>query len=154
MLQYSFYPYNNMYIKIGSKDHKLHYVQFTNTIDTTNEQNAFNQAVKHQLMQYFKGKQKEFSIQLHIQGTPFQQAVYKELLKIPYGKTISYKDLAMKINKPTAYRAVGNANNKNPIAIIIPCHRVIKNNGDQGGYASGTSMKEKLLTLEQIKNEP
>ncbi|MFH1729010.1 MAG: methylated-DNA--[protein]-cysteine S-methyltransferase [Pseudomonadota bacterium] len=104
--------------------------------------------VKKQLDLYFKGKLKKFDFLLTIQGTEFQKKVWKAMLKIPYGKQLSYKDIALKINHSKACRAVGTACNKNKIAIIIPCHRVIGSNGKLGGYATGLKNKKFLISLE------
>ncbi|HEX9910961.1 MAG TPA: methylated-DNA--[protein]-cysteine S-methyltransferase [Desulfatiglandales bacterium] len=101
-----------------------------------------------QLEEYFKGARKNFSLKLLLQGTPFQKLVWQRLKKIPYGKLASYGDVARAIGKPNAYRAVGNANNKNPIPIIIPCHRVIGSDGTLVGYGSGLWRKEWLLNHE------
>ena len=84
-------------------------------------------------------------------GTPFQKSVWKNLLKIPYGKTATYKDIAIACGNSKAVRAVGMANDKNPIAIIIPCHRVVGSNGKRYGYASGTQIKEALLKIENAQ---
>lgn len=102
-----------------------------------------------QINAYFSGKLKSFKVPLDPKGSPFQMKVWNELKKIPYGKTYSYKDIAKKLSKPKAYRAVGNANGKNPLCIIIPCHRVIAANGTLGGYSGGLSIKKNLLRLEQ-----
>jgi O-6-methylguanine DNA methyltransferase len=101
-----------------------------------------------QLKEYFSGKRKEFTIPLILIGTDFQKKVWQELLKIPYGQTISYKKEAINIGNPKAYRAVANANGKNKISIIIPCHRVIAHNGLLGGYSGGLDRKQYLLDLE------
>ena len=101
-----------------------------------------------QLEEYFKGARKNFSLKLLLQGTPFQKLVWQRLKKIPYGNLASYGDVARAIGKPNAYRAVGNANNKNPIAIVIPCHRVIGSDGTLVGYGSGLWRKEWLLNHE------
>lgn len=99
---------------------------------------------------YFKGQLSSFDFPLDLRlGTPFQQKVWKGLLKIPYGKTRSYKWLAKTIKSPDSARAVGNANGKNPLSIIIPCHRVIRENGDLGGYTGGVQIKRFLLGLEK-----
>ncbi len=104
-----------------------------------------------QLGEYFVGKRDAFDVPLDLSsGTPFQQTVWQALLKIPYGKTISYAQLANLIGQPTAYRAVANANGKNPISLIIPCHRVIASNGELGGYTGGVAIKQQLLALEQV----
>ena len=107
-----------------------------------------------QLDDYFAGKRRNFELPLSPQGgTPFQQTVWKQLQKIPYGQTISYAQLAQAIGNPKACRAVGSANGKNPIAIIIPCHRVIASDGGLGGYASGLDNKIQLLALEGLRNK-
>ncbi|MDR7664311.1 methylated-DNA--[protein]-cysteine S-methyltransferase [Methanosarcina sp. Z-7115] len=105
-----------------------------------------------QLEAYFSGKLKSFDLKLAPEGTDFQKSVWKALCKIPCGETRTYKDIAVSIGKPKAYRAVGLANNRNPIAIIVPCHRVIGANGKLTGYASGLDVKAFLLKLEG--NEP
>lgn len=105
--------------------------------------------VKRQLDQYFKGRLKSFDLELKTGGTPFQQQVWQALAKIPYGSTISYGDLAVQIGNPKAVRAVGLANGKNPIPIIIPCHRVIGKNGSLTGFGGGLDVKRFLLELEQ-----
>lgn len=109
-------------------------------------------ALRHvirQLRAYFAGELESFDLDLAPDGTPFQQKVWSELLKIPYGETISYGELARRIGNPNASRAVGLANGSNPIPIIIPCHRVIGSNGKLTGYGGGLPIKEKLLALEK-----
>jgi len=103
-----------------------------------------------QLDEYFAGKRRTFDLPLSPEGTPFQQAVWKRLQEIPYAETISYAQLAKAVGNPKACRAVGSANGKNPIAIIIPCHRVVASDGGIGGYASGVENKIVLLNLERI----
>lgn len=103
-----------------------------------------------ELSEYFNGKRKNFDIPIKLAGTEFQLKVWNELKQIPYGKTASYKDIASKIGREKACRAVGMANNKNPVAIIIPCHRVIGSNKKLTGYAGGLDIKEKLLKIEGI----
>lgn len=109
----------------------------------------FREAAR-QLKAYFSGKLNSFDLKLAPEGTDFQKSVWKALCEIPCGETRTYKDIAVSIGKPKAYRAVGLANNRNPIAIIIPCHRVIGKNGKLTGYASGLDVKEFLLKLENI----
>lgn len=106
-----------------------------------------NQAVV-ELKEYFSGLRSEFSLALSPKGTQFQLEVWEELMKIPFGQTISYKELAKVLNRPGAQRAVGSANGKNPLPIIIPCHRVIASNGELGGYSAGLKIKQELLALE------
>ncbi len=107
---------------------------------------------KEQLNKYFEGKLKIFTIPIKIEtGTKFQREVWKALQSIPYGETRSYKDIAIQIANPKAVRAVGGANNKNPIGIVIPCHRVIGSSGKLVGYAGGLDKKEMLLKIEGKK---
>lgn len=103
-----------------------------------------------QLDDYFQGKRKEFELKLYLKGTDFQKKVWKELLKIPFGKTISYGEVAKRIKNPKAVRAVGQAVGKNPISIVVPCHRVIGSDGSLTGYASGLHRKKWLLKHEGI----
>ena len=103
-----------------------------------------------QLMEYFAGKRRTFSLPLAPKGTPFQKEVWQALSSIPYGQTRSYADIAAQVGRPKAYRAVGMANNRNPIPIVIPCHRVVGSSGDMVGYAYGTKIKRYLLELEGI----
>lgn len=105
-------------------------------------------SIEFELKVYFNGKLKEFKTPVAFFGTDFQQSVWEELRKIPFGETCSYADLAKKIGKPTAFRAVANANGANKLSIIVPCHRVINTNGKLGGYAGGIMRKDKLITLE------
>jgi methylated-DNA-[protein]-cysteine S-methyltransferase len=102
-----------------------------------------------QLSEYFSGHRREFNIDLDMVGTPFQKKVWNQLLKIPYGTTFSYLEISKQIDNEKAFRAVGNANGKNPFSIIIPCHRVIASDGSLGGYAGGVDRKIKLLNLEK-----
>jgi methylated-DNA-[protein]-cysteine S-methyltransferase len=102
-----------------------------------------------ELGEYFAGQRQRFQIPLDPQGTPFQQQVWRELQKIPFGTTCSYGDIARHIKNPRAVRAVGGANGKNPLCIVIPCHRVIATDGSIGGYSGGLAMKRKLLALER-----
>ena len=102
-----------------------------------------------QLFQYFACERKQFELDFMLEGSAFQKKVWQQLRQIPYGKTISYEDLALKVGTRNHTRAVGTANSKNPIPIIIPCHRVINKNGRLGGYAGGLDIKQKLLQIEQ-----
>ena len=102
-----------------------------------------------QLRAYFQGKRNHFDLPLEFYGTDFQKKVWAELLKIPYGETRSYLDIATAVGNPKAVRAVGAANGKNPISIIAPCHRVIGKNGQLVGFAGGLDVKDQLLKLER-----
>ncbi|MBV7529617.1 methylated-DNA--[protein]-cysteine S-methyltransferase [Chitinophaga sp. sic0106] len=101
-----------------------------------------------QLDEYFAGNRRTFDLPLHFEGTPFQQQVWTALLQIPYGKTVSYAQLANQLGNPKAVRAVGAANGKNPISIVAPCHRVIGSSGSLTGFAGGVAVKERLLRME------
>jgi len=107
----------------------------------------FAEAVK-QLDEYFAGERREFDLPLRLDGTEFQLLVLQELQQIPYGETLSYRDIAERIGRPKAMRAVGAANGRNPIPIIVPCHRVIGAGGDLTGFGGGLDTKEALLRLE------
>lgn len=101
-----------------------------------------------QLRGYFRGERREFELPLDLRGTEFQQKVWRALRQIPYGKRRSYRDVAREIGAPSAARAVGAANGRNPVAIIVPCHRVIASDGSLGGYSGGLTVKQMLLDLE------
>lgn len=104
---------------------------------------------KQELDEFFEGKRRTFNLPLAPEGTAFQKKVWDALREIPYGQTRTYKDIAIAVDSPKGFRAVGMANNKNPIAIIVPCHRVIGTNGKLVGYAAGMEIKTWLLALEQ-----
>ena len=101
-----------------------------------------------ELEEYFAGARREFGFALDLRGTPFQLDCWRALLRIPYGETRTYADIARAIGKPQAFRAVGMANNRNPVAIVVPCHRVIASDGTLCGYGGGLEIKRKLLELE------
>ncbi len=109
----------------------------------------FFKDIVQQFHAYFLGKRQDFDIPIQADGTPFQQRVWQELRKIPYGELRTYKDIAIAVSNPKAARAVGMANNKNPVPLIVPCHRVIGTNGNLTGFAPGLALKEKLIQLEQ-----
>jgi methylated-DNA-[protein]-cysteine S-methyltransferase len=115
-----------------------------------NETNLLRNAAL-QLNEYLEGKRNSFDLPLNPKGTEFQKKVWAALCDIPYGETRSYKQIAESVGNPKACRAVGMANNKNPIMIFIPCHRVVGSDGSLTGYAGGLDMKEKLLSLEKRK---
>ncbi len=106
-----------------------------------------------QLREYFDGRRRNFELPVDVQGTQFQKRVWNELGRIPFGQTISYGELARRVKNIKASRAVGSANGKNPIGIIVPCHRVIAGDGTIGGYAGGIRLKQKLLSLEQTPSK-
>ncbi|MCX4766162.1 methylated-DNA--[protein]-cysteine S-methyltransferase [Streptomyces sp. NBC_01275] len=105
-------------------------------------------ATEEQLEAYFSGELKEFTLELRLHGTPFQQTVWNELKRIPYGETRSYGELAEALGNPAASRAVGLANGRNPVGIVVPCHRVVGANGSLTGYGGGLDRKQRLLDFE------
>lgn len=135
-------------LEIICEDNKLVSLKLVDCCEKTTVETNFIKDIKNQLDEYFSGKRKVFDIKINPKGTDFQKLVWKELQKIPYGKTKSYSEIAAAAGNKNAQRAVGNACNKNPIMIIIPCHRVISKNNNLGGYAYGRSVKQKLLNIE------
>ncbi len=121
------------------------------TPSSEGQRTMFTDRVAKELEEYFRGERKKFDIEYELEGTEFQKKVWQALLTIPYGETRSYKDIAIAVGNPKASRAVGMANNKNHIAIIVPCHRVIGSNGKLVGYAGGLDVKEALLRVESEK---
>ncbi len=118
-------------------------------VDNINASIDLNSDIQKQLTEYEKGSRKVFDLPLHLKGTEFQLKVWNALLEIPYGETRSYQQIAQRIGQPKALRAVGGACNRNPIGIIVPCHRVIGKNGKLTGYAGGLFYKELLLNHEK-----
>ncbi len=133
--------YENEYITFFKKIFDKEVNDFGTKTELTNK--AFSQ-----LLEYFDGKRKSFDLPYKLNGTDFQRKVWSALCDIPYGETRSYKDIAIAIGNEKASRAVGMANNKNPVTVIVPCHRVIGASGKLVGYAGGLSMKEFLLDME------
>ena len=119
------------------------------------EDNGFFSSVEHTLQDYFQGVRKNFNVSIDfIEGTAFQRRVWRTLKKIPYGQVRSYAWVAKEVGHPRAVRAVGQANARNPVAIFVPCHRVINSDGGLGGYGSGLEVKKALLRLEGISLSP
>lgn len=139
----SYLNVNNLfYLEICEKNNGISSIKFVDNIINNTQESKLTKECKHQLEEYFQGKRKKFNIKLDIFANEFQMKCYEILKNIEYGKTISYKDEAILYGDVKYTRAVGNANSKNPLPIIIPCHRVIKSNGDIGGYT--TNVKSKL----------
>lgn len=151
----AFYPTDFGIIEIHATTKAVTYVKFVSSdTDLSNSQpNEISERAIAQIREYFAGNRTNFNIPLAPQGTDFQQQVWKTLCNIPYGETRTYKQIAQAIGNPKAVRAVGMANNKNPIAILIPCHRVIGSNGKLVGYAGGLDIKKRLLNLERRDKE-
>jgi O-6-methylguanine DNA methyltransferase len=112
---------------------------------------APNRTAIAQILEYLEGKRVAFELVLDLRGTPFQRAVWEQLLAIPYGETRSYAEIAQAVGQPAAVRAVGAANGANPIALVVPCHRVIASDGRLGGYGGGLRLKAKLLAMERSR---
>lgn len=135
---------------IGERDGAITRVTWNQIpADAVEEETELIQKCKQELDEFFEGKRKTFDLPLAPVGTAFQKRVWDALREIPYGETRTYKDIAIAVDSPKGFRAVGMANNKNPIAIIVPCHRVIGSNGKLVGYAAGMETKTFLLALEQ-----
>ena len=139
----------------GRRLHFIHFGTKGRTPDPRSVQSErpFKEAVR-QLGAYFSGNLRMFYLDLHLQGTPFQMKVWQALREIPYGRTASYGEIARKIGSPGASRAVGGANHRNPLPIVIPCHRVIGANGRLVGFGGGLEIKEALLRLERNHLSP
>ncbi|MDD2217013.1 MAG: methylated-DNA--[protein]-cysteine S-methyltransferase [Eubacteriales bacterium] len=148
MNKYAFYDFELGILKIGINDKTVIEISTEKQIDADNEPSSLSDYVFEQVSEYLKGQRKFFDFPYEYCGTEFQKKVWDALCEIPYGETRTYKQIATQIGNPKASRAVGMANNRNPIAIVVPCHRVIGSNGSLVGYASGLDVKEFLLNLE------
>jgi methylated-DNA-[protein]-cysteine S-methyltransferase len=131
---------------------KLHFVERGIRFGRQTASSPFMLECRRQIDEYFAGKRHRFDLALSLQGTEFERDVWQRLLRIPYGRTASYKEIAAAIGRPKAVRAVGAANGKNPVAIIVPCHRVIGYNGSLTGYGGGLWRKKWLLDHEKNRN--
>lgn len=135
-------------IEVSADDECVTAIRFVDKMDFDKTANDVTDETIKQLIEYFTGKRKQFDVQIRLDGTEFQKNVWKAILEIPYGKTATYGDIAERLGNAKAVRAVGSAIGKNPICIIIPCHRVIGKDGAVTGYAWGTDKKKRLLGLE------
>jgi methylated-DNA-[protein]-cysteine S-methyltransferase len=136
-------------IHISSSEGKITSIEFRKEhLERRLPETEIEKVCLAQLDEYFEGKRNEFTFSFDQEGTEFQQRVWKELTKIPFGKTISYHELAVRLGDPKCIRAAGTANGRNNIAIVVPCHRVIGSDGSLTGYAGGIEKKEWLLRLE------
>ena len=148
MTTYAFYKSPFGLLKIGIADEKVILVGIVSKQDEAHQPTPLSAEVYRQLQEYFAGKRTVFTVPYALNGTSFQQAVWTQIAKIPYGQTVTYKDIAQAIDKPRAFQATGRAVGANPLAILIPCHRVVGSNGELTGYAFGLEMKKALLNLE------
>jgi methylated-DNA-[protein]-cysteine S-methyltransferase len=139
-------------LRLVSNDDKLARVEFQGQhqvqADDRRKSNSILEAAAQQLREYFTGKRQQFELSLEPGGTAFQQEVWTSLRAIPFGQVRSYRDIATTVGRPRAVRAVGAANGRNPIPIIVPCHRVIGSDGSLTGFAGGLEIKKRLLNLE------
>ena len=136
-------------IKIIEEDNRVVEIRFVKDEKNISPNTEILKLAKKEFKEYFTGKRKVFTFPIKLDGREFSLKVYKALMGIPYGETCSYKDIAIKIGNENSQRAVGGANNKNKLPIVIPCHRVIGRNGKLVGYAEGIEIKQKLLELER-----
>lgn len=147
----AYYLYSIGLLKITYFNNEIYKIEKVNEIYDYNERSLFTDNIDKEINEYLKGKRMNFSFynNLKAKGTKFQMTVWNELKNIPYGDTKTYKEIAKSIGKPKAIRAVASAIGKNPIMIIIPCHRVIGSDGKLHGYAYGLDLKKKLLAIEK-----
>ncbi len=149
-------PIGDLYLVASSKGLRGIYwnkqsVRLVNKTDASKPEEKILDKTSKQLSEYFSATRKQFDLPLDLEGTAFQKKVWQQLQRIPFGQTVSYGDVAKRIKNPKAVRAVGSANGKNPVCVIVPCHRVIASDGTIGGYSGGLQVKRKLLALEGIK---
>lgn len=151
-MKFAFYKSSIGFIRIGYNNEGICSLKTCELEDGENEPSVLTERAFGQLEEYFSGKRKVFDLPFKMNGTAFQMKVWQELLKIPYGDTVSYSEIAERIGCPEGARAVGGAVHNNPLWIIVPCHRVVGKNGKLIGYAGGTEMKKTLLELEKTQN--
>ena len=150
MLHYAYMATPVGMLTIAEEDGFITNIAFgQRTFDGILGENALICKAKAQLEEYFAGTRKDFDLPLDMKGTDFQKRVWSALTAVPYGRTASYKDIARMVDSPKGFRAVGMANNRNPIVIVVPCHRIVGANGSMTGYAGGIEAKEFLLELEK-----
>ncbi len=152
MEKIAIYPSPVGNILIGYRDHRVTQIKrVKDGRSAGGDRSDFSDGIMAQLDEYFEGERQSFDMEFELHGTEFQKRVWWALYDIPFGETRSYKQIAEAIDNPKACRAVGMANNRNPISIVIPCHRVIGADGKMVGYGGGLDMKEFLLRLEGCK---
>ena len=147
-MDFAIYEFPFGLLKIGYKGDSLVLLKKVDETSDYGKKTEFTDLVYEEVMEYLSGKRKAFDFTFELDGTDFQKKVWEELTHIPYGETRTYKEIAIAIGNPKASRAVGMANNKNPVSIVVPCHRVIGSDGKLVGYAGGVDMKKALLDLE------
>jgi len=145
----AFYPFEFGFLKIAYTQDAVLSIVKADGVDDNDIHSALSDTTYRQLREYLDGERRSFDFPFVMNGTPFQKKVWEALLDIPYGQTRTYAQIAEYIGNPKAFRAVGLANAKNPLWIVVPCHRVIGSNGHLTGYSGGLDMKEALLRIEQ-----
>lgn len=148
MIHYSYIETDIGLIELVEEKNQIAQIHLVQNKEHQESNNELLLKAKQELQEYFLGVRKSFDIMIKLIGTEFQRKVWNELLKIPYGETASYRDIASRVGNEKAVRAVGGAVHKNPLLIVVPCHRVIGKNGSLTGFACGIEVKEKLLNLE------
>lgn len=151
MEAFAYYECPFGFLKIGHEDGRIFWAKRVDHPGSDHCPSPVSDLAAAQFREYFEGERKSFDFPMAPKGTPFQLAVWAALLQIPYGEIRSYRDIAETIGNPKACRAVGMANNKNPIWIAIPCHRVVGSDRSLTGYAGGLDMKRALLKLERLR---
>ena len=149
MIRHGVYPCPLGTLAIGYTECKIVSVKLVSETNLPHRPSPLSDLAAGQIMEYFQGKRKDFDLPIYAPGTPFQMAVWHEISQIPYGQTRTYGQIAAILGKPKASRAVGQAANRNPLWIIVPCHRVVGKNQALTGYAGGLEIKQALLELEQ-----
>lgn len=149
MVEYAVYSLARGFLEIGYEENAVIRLNISDKPERKQARTVLTDLVYRQITEYFEGSRWNFDFPYELRGTEFQRRVWKELCKIPYGETRTYGEIAAAVGNPKAARAVGMANNKNPIVIAVPCHRVIGANGKLVGYACGLDMKRELLRLER-----
>lgn len=148
MSKYAFYNFEFGILKIGYTDTAITFLRQMDQMDADNRPSALSDLAFNQIRDYLKGHRRSFDFPYELYGTEFQKKVWYALCQIPYGETRTYKEIASAVGNPKACRAVGMANNKNPLIIVVPCHRIVGTSGNLIGYAGGLNMKKVLLELE------
>jgi methylated-DNA--[protein]-cysteine S-methyltransferase len=151
IMKTSYYLHSIGILKLTYSKEKIYKIEKVDRFGKYDEKSLFSDSINHEIIEYLNSKRENFSFYNNIEpkGTKFQMTVWNELKNIPYGDTKTYKEIAKSIGKPKAIRAVASAIGKNPIMIIIPCHRVIGSDGKLHGYAYGLDLKKKLLAIEK-----
>lgn len=153
MSKYAFYDFEFGILKIGYTDTAITFFKQVDQIDVDNEHSTLSDLAFDQVREYLKGHRRTFDFPYELHGTEFQKKVWNALCQVPYGETRTYKEIASVVGNPKASRAVGMANNKNPLMVVVPCHRIVGTDGNLIGYAGGLDMKKALLELERKEEQ-